>query len=166
MNLDSHFPALLADTLARIQASVGLPCRLIVGIPPDSAREDSEVSAIVGFTGPVAGAMAFRCSEPIATRLAGRMLRTDLAEFDQDAADAFGEIANIAAGSVCGLLDAEGEGRAFLAPPRVIVGIHRVIWKSHELPCRSANCEVSGIGLLQIQMAVDGRPASARRDPS
>ncbi len=94
----------------------------------------SDVTAIVGFSGAMQGGVHLSAPLHAAIGLADAFTGETLSEFDDLAKDAFGELGNIIAGSVKGLL---GE-QIILTPPQVATGAGDEI--SYTKTLESAKC--------------------------
>jgi chemotaxis protein CheX len=97
-------------------AMLGIPIEAAPGVEIDGGRS---VSGVVHISGDWEGAVAVNCPEPLARGVTAAML--DLQEDDlgdEDVRDAIGEVANMTAGNVKGLL----EGECRLSLPAVSEG--------------------------------------------
>ena len=80
-----------------------------------------EVTAVVGVTGALSGAVMYRMSEATALAIVGRMMGQKFAELDALARSGVGELGNVITGRAGVLLEKAGIS-ADIAPPMLIVG--------------------------------------------
>src|SRR6266700_4754303 len=83
--------------------------------------EAGEVTAVVGVTGALSGAVMFRMSEATALAIVGQMMGRKFDELDALARSGVGELGNVITGRAGVLLERAGV-RAEIAPPMLIVG--------------------------------------------
>jgi len=113
-----------------------------------------DVSAVVGFTGAATGSFVLSTPGETARNFVARMLRERAPVSDQDMADGMGELVNIVAGRACQKLGQSGVEGLYLSLPAVIVGRHRVVWPSRDLPCLLMRFFVSELGMFSIEVNV------------
>jgi chemotaxis protein CheX len=80
-----------------------------------------EVTAVVGVTGALSGAIMYRMSEATALAIVGHMMGRKFDELDALARSGVGELGNVITGRAGVLLEKAGV-RAEIAPPMLIVG--------------------------------------------
>jgi chemotaxis protein CheX len=83
--------------------------------------EAGEVTAVVGVTGALSGAVMYRMSEGTALAIVGRMMGQKFDELDALARSGVGELGNVITGRAGVLLEQAGVS-ADIAPPMLIVG--------------------------------------------
>ena len=83
--------------------------------------EAGEVTAVVGVTGALSGAVMYRMSEATALAIVGRMMGQTFGELDALARSGVGELGNVISGRAGVLLERAGV-RTEIAPPMLIVG--------------------------------------------
>jgi chemotaxis protein CheX len=83
--------------------------------------EAGEVTAVVGVTGALSGAVMYRMSEATALAIVGQMMGRKFDELDALARSGVGELGNVITGRAGVLLERAGV-RAEIAPPMLIVG--------------------------------------------
>jgi len=83
--------------------------------------EASEVTAVVGVTGALSGAVMYLMSEATALAIVGQMMGQKFGELDALARSGVGEMGNVITGRAGVLLERAGI-RADIAPPMLIVG--------------------------------------------
>ncbi len=83
--------------------------------------EAGEVTAVVGVTGALSGAVMYRMSEATALAIVGHMMGRKFEELDSLARSGVGELGNVITGRAGVLLERAGI-RADIAPPMLIVG--------------------------------------------
>ena len=80
-----------------------------------------EVTAVVGVTGALSGAVLYRMSEATALAIVGQMMGQSFSQLDALARSGVGELGNVITGRAGVLLERAGV-RAEIAPPMLIVG--------------------------------------------
>lgn len=80
-----------------------------------------EVTAVVGVTGALSGAVMYRMSEATALAIVGKMMGQQFTELDALARSGVGEMGNVISGRAGVLLEKAGI-RTDIAPPMLIVG--------------------------------------------
>src|ERR1700704_1543535 len=83
--------------------------------------EAGEVTAVVGVTGALSGAIMYRMTEATALAIVGHMMGQQFTELDALARSGVGELGNVITGRAGVLLEAAGI-RADITPPMLIVG--------------------------------------------
>src|SRR5437588_10902753 len=83
--------------------------------------EAGGVTAVIGITGALSGAVLYRMSEAAALAIVGRIMGQNFSELDALARSGVGELGNVITGRAGALLDRAGV-RAGVAPPVLIVG--------------------------------------------
>jgi len=111
-----------------------------------------DVSVVVGLSGPWRGALVLSCPQEVACRIVSRMVRESLRAFDADVADGISELANIVAGNACRHLAGDGGSAISITIPAVVVGRHRIVWRSKDLPCLMMRFFDSELGPLCIEV--------------
>ncbi|MBF0416491.1 MAG: chemotaxis protein CheX [Magnetococcales bacterium] len=82
----------------------------------------TEVLAMVGYSGALQGGMHLAAPEYVACKLSGAFAGMEMETLDNDARDAFGELANLVAGGVqTRLMESHGFGEITLTPPTVAI---------------------------------------------
>jgi len=102
-------------TMIMLPVEVGIPLSEKIG------ELQHSVSAVVGFSGRMRGALVIHAPDPIACSLAGALLFSDIDQVDAEVKDCLGEIGNMVAGGIkTGLLDEGMEVE--LSIPSIIAG--------------------------------------------
>ena len=83
--------------------------------------EAGEITAVVGVTGALSGAVMYRMSEATALAIVGQMMSQEFTELDALARSGIGELGNVITGRAGVLLEKAGIS-ADIAPPMLIVG--------------------------------------------
>ena len=117
-----------------------------------------DLSAVIGFTGAATGSFVLSSPGETARAIVGRMLGARAPVSDQDVADGMGELVNMVAGRACQKLGQAGVEGLYLSLPAVIVGRHRVVWPTRDLPCLLMRFFVSELGMFSIE--VNMRPGA------
>jgi chemotaxis protein CheX len=110
-----------------------------------------EVTAIVGVTGALLGAIVLRMSESTALAIVGQMMGQQFHELDALARSGVGELGNVITGRAGVLLERAGI-RAAIAPPLLIVGRSGVM-SSLDIPRLLVPLETR-LGRIDLQIAL------------
>jgi chemotaxis protein CheX len=110
-----------------------------------------EVTAVVGVTGALSGAVMYRMSEQTALAIVGRMMGQQFTELDALARSGVGELGNVITGRA-GVLLEKGGISADIAPPMLIVGRGGQL-SSLEIPRLVVPLETSA-GEIDLQIAL------------
>jgi chemotaxis protein CheX len=113
--------------------------------------EAGEVTAVVGVTGALSGAVMYRMSEATALAVVGQMMGQKFSELDALARSGVGELGNVITGRAGVLLEKAGI-RADIAPPMLIVGRGGQL-SSLEIPRLVVPLETSA-GDIDLQIAL------------
>src|SRR6202165_557324 len=110
-----------------------------------------EVTAVVGVTGALSGAILFRMSEATALAIVGQMMGQKFDELDALARSGVGELGNVITGRAGVLLERAGI-RADIAPPMLIVG-RGGLMSSLDIPRFLVPLETR-VGMIDLQIAL------------
>jgi len=100
---------------------MGVACRPVISGAAAEPGEAGGVSAIIGLAGALQGACVMRMRQPVALKLAERMVGSPMASFDRTVKDALGEACNMLAGAWKGKLEGFSSS-CMLSVPAVISG--------------------------------------------
>jgi len=113
--------------------------------------EAGEVTAVIGVTGALSGAVMYRMSEATALAIVGQMMGRKFDELDSLARSGVGELGNVITGRAGVLLERAGI-RADIAPPMLIVG-RGGLMSSLDIPRLLVPLETSA-GAIDLQLAL------------
>jgi chemotaxis protein CheX len=113
--------------------------------------EAGEVTAVVGVTGQLSGAILYRMSEATALAVVGQMMGQRFNELDALARSGVGELGNVIAGRAGVLLERTGV-RAEIAPPMLICG-HGGLMSSLDIPRLRVALDTR-LGAIDLQIAL------------
>ena len=113
--------------------------------------EAGGVTAVIGITGALSGAVLYRMSEATALAIVGRIMGQNFSELDALARSGVGELGNVITGRAGALLDRAGV-RAGVAPPVLIVG-RGGLMSSLNIPRLLVPLETSE-GTIDLQLAL------------
>lgn len=103
------------ETMIMLEVSEQSPLHVLVNNFTDS------VSGMVGLAGTCKGMVAIHAPEDVAVAITERFLGLAVDSFSEDVTDAFGELANMLAGSIKMVLDASGKD-IILSVPSYVYG--------------------------------------------
>jgi len=110
-----------------------------------------EITAVVGVTGSLSGAVMYRMSEATALAIVGHMMGRKFDELDALARSGVGELGNVITGRAGVLLERAGV-RAEIAPPMLIVGRGNLM-SSLEIPRLMVPLQTNA-GDIDLQIAL------------
>lgn len=128
----------LAEVFQRVMKSLfDIDAKLVERRSEDGKEAPFEVSGIIGLTGPTKGSIVLSFPLVLARQLTAWMLRERHPQrcTSQDISDSIGEIANIVAGNLLVLLEPQIANQTHISLPSVVMGSHRVVWSSKDVPC-------------------------------
>ncbi len=111
-----------------------------------------DVSAYMGIAGPISGAVVLSCPAGVLCRTVSLILRQEMPEVNADVTDGLCEIVNIIVGNACRILSQQGYTGLSTSLPGVVVGKHRRVWRSRDLPCLIVRLFDSNLGVLSLEM--------------
>lgn len=115
-----------------------------------------DVSAIIGLSGDVVGAVIVSFPKLAATRIASAFAGTDVTEADDDFADAVGELANMISGNA--KKDFDGL-QVFISTPSVVLGTGHLIKSTRVTPRLVLPCATpAGSFVVEVGMKRVGKP--------
>lgn len=113
-----------------------------------------DVSAILGITGRGAGGVVLSFPEDVACKIASIMLDEEKTEVDMDVTDALGELLNIISGNALRDLVKHGYKGLSVSIPNVVIGKHRTVWPSRDMPCLMTRFFTSDIGPFSLEVNI------------
>ncbi len=113
-----------------------------------------DVSAIIGITGSGTGGVVLSFPEDVACKVVGRMLDEHIAEVDQDVVDGVGELVNIITGNAKRDLVKHGFDDLTVSIPNVVIGRHRMVWHSKDMPCLMSQFFLTELGPFSIEVNI------------
>ncbi len=113
-----------------------------------------DISAIIGISGSGTGAVVMSFPKDVACRLVSRMLGEEITEVDQDVFDGVGELVNIITGNAKRGLVKYGFDNLSVSLPNVVVGKHRMVWRSKDMPCLMKRFFSSELGPFCIEVNI------------
>jgi chemotaxis protein CheX len=113
--------------------------------------EAGEITAVVGVTGALSGAIMYRMSEATALAIVSRMMSQEFTELDALARSGIGELGNVITGRAGVLLEKAGIV-ADIAPPMLIVGRGGVL-SSLDIPRLMVPLQTRA-GMIDMQIAL------------
>jgi chemotaxis protein CheX len=124
-----------------------------------------EVSAVIGLSGSWAGTLVLSCPQEVAGRIISRMVHEPVEALDADISDGMGELVNIMAGNACQHLSERGGQFVYLSIPTVVMGRHRIVWRSRDLPCLVMRFFDSDLGPLCIELNLHATANGSKDTP-
>ena len=119
-----------------------------------------DVSAIIGISGSGTGGVVMSFPEEVARRVVSKMLGEEVTEANQDLSDGIGELVNIITGNAKRSLVKHGFEDLALSLPNVVLGRHRTVWRTKDMPCLMKRFFSSDIGSFCIEVNIRRNHAS------
>jgi chemotaxis protein CheX len=133
------------ETMCALPVSVGRP-----QLKTDGDDDNSDVSAVIGFSGGAAGSVVLGFDFDTACKAATRFAGTEIDAKHPDFADALGELANMVAGGA----KSQFEGlNISISLPNVIVGPNHVVSASKTTPKIVFPCTTE-VGTLHVEVGM------------
>ncbi len=120
----------------------------------ESTDSTYDVSAIIGITGSGTGGVVMSFPLEVACRLVSRMIGEEFTEVNQDVTDGLGELINIITGNAKRDLVKYGFSHLSVSLPSVVVGRHRTVWHSKDMPCLMKRFFTSELGPFSIEVNI------------
>ncbi len=117
----------------------------------DQASPATDLSAIIGLSGPVTGSVTLRFSRQVAVRIASAFAGTQLSIYQQaELADALGELTNMVAGQAKAKLP---HSEINISLPRVVQGDARQVPEANVSPVVVLPCD-SALGRFSVEVTL------------
>jgi len=135
---------------------------VMLGVRPEDGEVETkestdgtyDVSAIIGISGSGTGGVVMSFPKDVACKIVSRMLGEELMELNQDVSDGLGELVNIITGNAKRGLVKHGFQDLSLSLPNVVVGKHRTVWRSKDMPCLMKRFFSSELGSFCIEVNI------------
>jgi CheY-specific phosphatase CheX len=111
-----------------------------------------DVSAMQGLSGPGTGGVVLSFPELVACKVANCMLDETYDTVNQDVTDCVGELVNIIVGNAKRDLVKFGYVGLSASLPHVIVGKHRSVWHTRDIPCLMTQFFLTEFGPFSIEV--------------
>lgn len=119
-----------------------------------------DVSAIIGMSGDVEGAVVLSFPRATAQRVVSLFTGADVGGSDEDLSDAVGELVNMIAGGA----KAQFKGRSVsISCPSIVIGTNHVVFGKKDVVCVVIPCSCD-CGEFNVEVAI--RPAAAAAQPA
>ncbi|MHC5057691.1 MAG: chemotaxis protein CheX [Planctomycetota bacterium] len=149
-----HMQPFVDETINTFEVMLGIKPEEKELETKDSTDGTYDISAIIGISGSGAGGIVVSFPEAVACKLVSRMLGEELAGLNQDVTDGIGELVNIIAGNAKRGLVKFGFGNLSLSLPNVVVGKHRTVWRTKDMPCLMKRFFSSDLGPFCIEVNI------------
>ncbi len=113
-----------------------------------------DISAIIGISGSGTGGVVVSFPEDVACKIVSRMLGEEITELNQDVSDGLGELVNIITGNAKRGLVKHGFHDLSLSLPSVVIGKHRTVWRTKDMPCLMKRFFSSELGTFCIEVNI------------
>ncbi len=131
----AHMQPFIQETINTFEVMLGVRPEDRELETKDSTDGTYDISAMVGITGSGSGGVVLSFPEDVACKIVSRMLGEEITELNQDVYDGLGELVNIITGNAKRGLVRYGYHDLALSLPNVVVGKHRTVWRTKDMPC-------------------------------
>jgi len=149
-----HLTPFIHETVKTFEMMLGAKPEVTEKSSKRSTDGTYDVSAIIGVSGSATGGVVLSFPEEVACKVAGKMLSEEVTEVTQDVSDAIGELINIIVGNAKRDLVKFGYRDLMVSLPNVVVGRHRTVWRSKDMPCHVARFFTSEFGPFCIELNI------------
>ncbi|MHC5057193.1 MAG: chemotaxis protein CheX [Planctomycetota bacterium] len=149
-----HMQPFVEETINTFEVMLGIKPEAKELETKDSTDGTYDISAIIGISGSGAGGVVMSFPEDVACKLVSRMLGEEITELNQDVSDGIGELVNIITGNSKRGLVKFGFEDLSLSLPNVVIGKHRTVWRSKDMPCLMKRFFSSDLGPFCIELNV------------
>ncbi len=149
-----HMQPFIAETINTFEVMLGVKPEAKDLETKESTNSTYDISAIIGITGSGAGGIVLSFPEDVACKVVSRMLGEEVTELNQDVSDGIGELVNIITGNAKRGLVKHGFNDLSLSLPNVVIGKHRTVWRSKDMPCLMKRFFSSELGPFCIEVNI------------
>ncbi len=149
-----HMQPFVQETINTFEVMLGVKPEARDLETKESTDSTYDISAIIGITGSGAGGIVLSFPEDVACKVVSRMLGEELTELNQDVSDGIGELVNIITGNAKRGLVKHGFDDLSLSLPNVVIGKHRTVWRSKDMPCLMKRFFSSDLGPFCVEVNI------------
>ncbi len=150
----NHVQPFIQETVNTFEVMLGVKPSAKELETKESTDGTYDISAIIGISGSGTGAVVVSFPEDVACKIVSRMLGEEITEVNQDVSDGLGELVNIITGNAKRGLVKYGFQDLSLSLPNVVVGKHRTVWRSKDMPCLMKRFFSSELGSFCIEVNI------------
>ncbi len=150
----NHVQPFIQETVNTFEVMLGVKPSAQELETKESTDGTYDISAIIGISGSGTGAVVVSFPEDVACKIVSRMLGEEITEVNQDVSDGLGELVNIITGNAKRGLVKYGFKDLSLSLPNVVVGKHRTVWRSKDMPCLMKRFFSSELGSFCIEVNI------------
>jgi chemotaxis protein CheX len=149
-----HMQPFIQETINTLDVMLGLKPEQKELEMKESPDGTYDISAIIGISGSGTGGVVMSFPKEVACKIVSRMLGEKVTEVNQDVSDGLGELVNIITGNAKRGLVKHGFDNLSVSLPNVIVGKHRTVWRSKDMPCLMKRFFTSDFGPFCIEVNI------------
>jgi len=149
-----HMQPFIQETINTFNVMLGLKPEEKELEMKESPDGTYDVSAIIGISGSGTGGVVMSFPEEVACKIVSKMLGEEFANVNQDVSDGIGELVNIITGNAKRGLVKHGFESLSLSLPNVVIGKHRTVWRSKDMPCLMKGFFTSAFGPFCIEVNI------------
>jgi chemotaxis protein CheX len=135
---------------------------VMLGVKPEAKELETkestdgtyDISAIIGISGSGTGGVVVSFPAEVACKIVSRMLGEEVTDTNQDVCDGLGELVNIITGNAKRGLVKHGYQDLSLSLPNVVIGKHRTVWRSKDMPCLMKRFFSSELGPFCVEVNI------------
>ena len=150
----AHMEPFIQETINTFEVMLGVKPEDRELETKDSTDGTYDISAIVGITGSGSGGVVVSFPEDVARKVVSKMLGEEITELNQDVCDGLGELVNIITGNAKRGLVKHGFKDLSLSLPNVVIGKHRTVWRTKDMPCLTKRFFSSELGPFCIEVNI------------
>lgn len=147
-----HMEPFVQETINTFEVLLGVRPQEKELSTKDCPNGTYDVSAFIGLSGPGTGGVVLSFPEDVACKVVSRMLGEEIKEVNQDVSDGLGELVNIITGNAKRSCVKYGFQGISLSLPNVVVGKHRTVWRTKDMPCLVKKFFSSDLGPFCIEV--------------
>ncbi|MHC4200321.1 MAG: chemotaxis protein CheX [Planctomycetota bacterium] len=150
----AHMEPFIQETINTFDVMLGVKPESKELVTKESTDGTYDISAIIGISGSGTGGVVVSFPAEVACKIVSRMLGEEVAETNQDVCDGLGELVNIITGNAKRGLVKHGYQDLSLSLPNVVIGKHRTVWRSKDMPCLMKRFFSSELGPFCVEVNI------------
>ena len=150
----AHMEPFIQETINTFDVMLGVKPESKELVTKESTDGTYDISAIIGISGSGTGGVVVSFPAEVACKVVSKMLGEEVPEINQDVCDGLGELVNIITGNAKRGLVKHGFQDLSLSLPNVVIGKHRTVWRSKDMPCLMKRFFSSELGPFCVEVNI------------
>ncbi len=150
----AHMEPFIQETVNTFDVMLGVKPESKELVTKESTDGTYDISAIIGISGSGTGGVVVSFPAEVACKVVSKMLGEEVLEINQDVCDGLGELVNIITGNAKRGLVKHGFQDLSLSLPNVVIGKHRTVWRSKDMPCLMKRFFSSELGPFCVEVNI------------